>query len=83
MVDFAAGAVGAKRYGAGRAGVWGGIVGTLLLLLKRRLAAPVLLISFLSMVITAIYNYGVTNGIEVMGKGALVFTVFIFLIALG
>ncbi len=29
VVDFAAGAIGARRYGARRAGVWGGIVGSL------------------------------------------------------
>ena len=37
--------------------VWGGVLGTLLLLLRKRLAAPVLLVSFVSMVITAFHNF--------------------------
>lgn len=63
--------------------VWGGVLGTLLLLFKRKLAVPVLLVSLVSMVVTAIYNYGFNNGMEMMGGGGAVFTVFIFLIALG
>jgi uncharacterized protein len=29
VLDYAAGAIGAKRYGAGRAGVWGSVLGSL------------------------------------------------------
>ena len=63
--------------------VWGGVLGALLLLLRRRFAAPVLLISFVSMIVTAIHNFVLSNGLEVMGGPGLVFTGLIFVFALG
>ncbi len=63
--------------------VWGGVLGAVLLLLKKKLAAPVLLVSFLSMVVTTIYNFGLSNGMEIMGSpGALAFSAAIFVVAL-
>ena len=63
--------------------VWGGVLGTLLLLARRRVAVPVLLASFASMVVTSIHNFLLSDGMEVMGPGALLFSAVIFLIALG
>lgn len=64
--------------------VWGGVIGTLLLLLRKRIAVWILLASLLAMVITAIHNFGLSNGMEVMGDPfSLIFTVAIFLVALG
>lgn len=63
--------------------VWGGVAGTLLLLARKRLAVLVLLASFVSMVITSIHNFLLSNGTEIMGSGAVVFSAVIFLIALG
>ena len=62
---------------------WGGVLGTLLLLLKRRLAVPVLLVSFLAMIVTSIHNFFLSNGLEVMGGAGLLFSVLIFIFALG
>jgi hypothetical protein len=63
--------------------VWGGVLGAALLLLRKKLAVAVFLVSFLSMVVTTIRNYGFANGYEVMGGvGASVFSVLIFLFAL-
>ena len=63
--------------------VWGGVLGAVLLLLRKKLAAGVFLASFLSMVVTTIYNFGLSNGLEVMGEpAALVFSVLIFIFAL-
>ncbi len=63
--------------------VWGGVIGTLLLLLRMKWAVPVFLASFAAMVITAIHNYGFSNGVEVMGDPfSLIFTAVIFLITL-
>jgi len=42
--------------------VWGGVLGALLLLLKRRLAVSVLLASFLAMVVTSIDNFSSPTG---------------------
>ena len=63
--------------------VWGGVLGTLLLLLRKRLAAPVLLVSFLCMVLTSVYNFLLSDGVAVMGAGAVAFSGLIFAIALG
>ncbi len=63
--------------------VWGGVLGSILLLVRKGLAVPVFMVSFAAMVITAIYNFGLSNGMEVMGTGGFVFTVAIFFVALG
>ena len=64
--------------------VWCGVAGTVLLLLRKRIAEPVLLVSLISMVLTTIHNYGMSNGLEVAGGVfPLVFTAVIFLVALG
>lgn len=63
--------------------VWGGVLGTLLLLLRKRLAVPVLLVSFVSMVITAVYNFLLSDGMEVMGGTGAAFSAVIFGAALG
>ena len=63
--------------------VWGGVLGALLLLLRRKLAVPVFAVSFLCMVVTTIHNYGFSNGAEIVGTFGLVFSVIIFVIALG
>ena len=63
--------------------VWGGVLGALLLLLRRRLAVSVFLISLVAMVITTFHNYFLSNGMEVSGDAfSLIFTAAIFLIAL-
>ncbi len=62
--------------------VWGGVLGSLLILLRRGLAAPVLLVSFVSMAITAVYNFGLSDGMKIMGTGGFIFTVVIFIVAL-
>ncbi len=63
--------------------VWGGLLGAILLLMRKRLAVPVFLVSFVSMVITAIYNYGLSEGMEIDGTGGFIFTLVIFFVALG
>ncbi|MFV8816780.1 hypothetical protein [Haliea sp. E17] len=62
--------------------VWGGVVGSLLLLARRRLAVPVFLLSLLTMVATSVHNYLLSNGLEVMNDPfALWFSGAIFVIA--
>lgn len=63
--------------------VWGSILGSILLLLRRQLAVWVFLASLVAMALTAIHNYGLSNGMEVIGDTfSLVFTAAIFLIGL-
>ncbi len=62
--------------------VWGGLLGSILLLFRKRAAVPVFLISLICMVINTIYIYGFTNGMEVMGDPlSLIFSVVIFIVA--
>jgi hypothetical protein len=64
--------------------VWGGLVGAVLLLLRKCLAIPVFVASLVAMVATTIHNYGLSDGMEVVGDtGSLVFTGVIFLISVG
>ena len=63
--------------------VWGGVLGTVLLLLRKRLAAPILLVSLLAMVVTSIHNFLLSEGLEVMGMVGVIFSAVIFVVALG
>jgi hypothetical protein len=64
--------------------VWGGVLGSLLLLLRKRWAFEVLVVSFFSMLITTVHNYVIEEGMAVMGGvGPVIFSVIIFLVALG
>lgn len=62
--------------------VWGGVLGAVLLIMKKRMAAPVLLVSFVAMVVTAVHNFGIANGAAIMGVGGAIFSVVIFIASL-
>lgn len=63
--------------------VWGGVLGAILLLLRKRLAVPVFLVSFIAMVITSFHNFVLSNGLEAIGDPfSLVFSAVIFVVAL-
>lgn len=63
--------------------VWGGVIGSLLLLLKKRWAVHVFLISLVAMVITSLRNYVFSNGLEVAGDAfTVIFTGVIFVVSL-
>ena len=63
--------------------VWGGVLGSVLLLLRKKLAVGVFLVSFLAMVVTSFHNFVLSDGLEVMGgPGALVFSALVFVFAL-
>jgi len=62
--------------------VWGGLLGTVMLLLRKRYATQIFLVSLIAMVVVTIQNYILSNGLEVMGGiGPVVFTVLIFVIS--
>lgn len=65
-------------------GVWGGAVGSLLLLFRKRSAAPVYLASLAGAVVSHIYYLFLSNGRELLGGGvgAVIFPVVIIAIAL-
>jgi hypothetical protein len=62
--------------------VWGGVLGAIFLLLKKRHAVGTFLVSFLAMVVTMGRNYLLSEGLEAAGGSGLVFTVAIFVVAL-
>jgi hypothetical protein len=62
--------------------VWGGVLGSLLLLLKKIWAVPVFLLSLVGMAATTVYRYGMSNGLEVAGEPfQLAFTAAIFVVS--
>lgn len=63
-------------------GVFGGVVGCLLLLLKNRLAVPVLIVSLIGAIVSTLGGLFLLGGMEVMREtGGLGFTVFPILLA--
>lgn len=63
--------------------VWGAVLGCILLLLRKKAAVPVFLVSFVAMVLTTIYNFLLSDGLEHMGGAfELIFSAMIFLVAL-
>jgi ribose/xylose/arabinose/galactoside ABC-type transport system permease subunit len=62
--------------------VWGGVLGSILLLLRRRLAVPVFAASLAGMVVTTFQNYVLSNALEIFPDTfSRVFTVVIFAIS--
>ena len=63
--------------------VWGAVLGSLFLLLRKRVACHLFLWSFVCMVLTSIYNFVLSDGMKVMGGvGSLIFSAVIFVIGL-
>lgn len=64
--------------------VWGSVAGSLLLLLRRAPAVPVLAVSFLSMLVVTVQNYllSETSPAGIMGPEAAAFAGVIFVVAL-
>ena len=64
--------------------VWGGVLGSVLLLLRRRLAVPVFLVSLVGMAVTTLHNWMLSNAFELFTDTiSRVFTVVIIAITVG
>ena len=63
--------------------VWGAVLGCVLILMRRALAAPILLISFLAMALTSIQNFILADVsmADIMPPGAATFSAIIFVVA--
>ncbi|MFQ1699021.1 hypothetical protein ACJ5NV_00365 [Loktanella agnita] len=64
-------------------GVWGAVLGSLLLLLRPRLAAAAFAVSLLGLIGSSVYTYGIADGgsmLAVAGPAAIAFTIAIPLI---
>ena len=62
-------------------GVWGGLLGSLLLLLRRRWAVPAYAVSLLAVVVSLVHGFLLSDMSEVMGTEASVVQVVIFVLA--
>ena len=62
--------------------IWGGLLGIILLLLRRKRAVPVLVVSFACMAATMIHNYGFAGGAEISGGSGIIFSMVVFLVSL-
>lgn len=61
--------------------MWGGVVGSVLLLMRNRLAVPVFLVSMVAMVLATFRNYVLANGLEVFPDAASkIVTAMVFVI---
>ena len=69
--------------GAFALAVWGGLLGCLLLLLRKKWAVPVLLISLIGILGQAVYNFFLSNASEVFGSDMYVMPVLVILIGIG
>lgn len=61
-------AMPAWTHAAWAIGVWGGLLGAILLLLRKKLAMPVFVVSFLGWLAGAVYAFGMSDGMEAMGS---------------
>ncbi|MCU0304109.1 MAG: hypothetical protein MUC56_08645 [Thermoanaerobaculales bacterium] len=61
--------------------VWGAMAGSVGLLLRRRWAVWAFAVSIVGMVVSTLHSYVLSNGLELMGTGGLVFSAIIWAIA--
>lgn len=66
--------------GAFAIAVWGGALGSILLLLRKSLATWVLLISFVGIVVQMMHAFFMTNSIEVYGPGGMIMPIMVLAI---
>ena len=62
--------------------VFGGVLGSLLLLLKKKLASILFTLSFVGVIVQFIYNFFIANSMEVYGPGAILMPALTIIFAL-
>ncbi len=63
-------------------GVIAGTLGSVLLVMKKKSAAPVLLLSLLGIVVQQIHGFFMSNYVEMVGVAAIIFPLLVLLIAI-
>jgi hypothetical protein len=63
--------------------VWGGLVGSVLLLLKKQMSKIVLIISLIGILVQMIHSLFISNNYEVYGPGGLIMPIMVLLIGVG
>ncbi|MEK6781696.1 MAG: hypothetical protein AABY93_08315 [Bacteroidota bacterium] len=66
--------------GAFAIAVWGGALGSVLLLLRRKLATPILILSFVGIIVQMYHSLFMSNSIEVYGPGGTVMPIMVVVI---
>lgn len=61
--------------------VFGGAIGTLALLRRKAIAKPILIVSFIGVIVQMAYNFLIANTVEVYGPGAAIMPAMVFAIA--
>ncbi len=63
--------------------VWGAVLGSILILLRKKLAVPVFWVALIAMVLTSIHNFFLSevSMTDIAGTGALVFSLAIFVVS--
>ena len=61
--------------------VFSGVIGSLLLLLKKKIAIPVFLLSLIAVIIQMLYSFIILNAFEVFGISNLIMSVLVIIIA--
>ena len=62
--------------------VWGAVVGSVGLLLRRKWSVWAFAVALVGMAVSSIYTFGVSNGAEMMGSGGVIFSVVIWVISI-
>jgi hypothetical protein len=62
--------------------VWGAVVASIGLLLRKKWSVWAFAVAIAGMVMTSIYNFGMSNGAEVMGSGGVIFSIVIWVISI-
>jgi hypothetical protein len=60
--------------------VWGGALGSLTLLLRKRWARPVLLISLIGIIVQMTHSFFLSNNFEVYGPGKMIMPIMIIVV---
>lgn len=68
--------------GAFAIAVWGGVLGSIALLLRKKWARPVLLISLLGVIANQIYMFFLSNTFEVYGSTEMGLQIFVLIISI-
>ena len=63
--------------------VWGSLLASIGLLLRKRWSATLFGVAIVAMVLTAVHNFLLSDGAAIMGEGAMAFTAVIWIIAFG
>src|SRR5699024_6338312 len=61
---------------------WGALIGSLAMLVRRRWACHLFIISLIAMLATSFQNFVLSNGAEIMGTGGMFFSVVIVAIGI-